>query len=188
MIIIEKNTDSVNTCIDYIINEVLGHNSDFAKFVKEFSYYINPTPINIPCMDNNCSIAVDAEITTVTPNNVASNKEFVSLSKHSILSYEDFVKFAIFVVGNHIPTPLKMGNHYNLTIGNNFTSIRFPNNISVSIKVFTSKNSIKYSINIIFHSTPVCEPYIRESDEYKSSIKNGWKVKEDFNKPIKKSI
>lgn len=103
-------------------------------------------------------------------------------------SYKDFVEYVLFTIGNNIPTPSKLGNLYNLTIANNFTSIKFPNNTSISIKVFTSKDSIKYCINITFHSTPVCDPYIRESDEFKSAIAHGWKVKEDFNKPIKKRI
>lgn len=216
MIIIEKNAKNINEAINMIIDEVLGFNSEFARSIREF--IINRTPYSydsITCSDNasystgtigtagginttSCTIGGDTinltkeQIGADTCSSICDATKLENLkigSTYKMESYEDFVDYALFMLINNIPTPLRMrGNPYNLTIGNDFTSIRFPNNISVSIKIFTNKDTIKYSINITFHSTPVCDPYIRESVEYKSAIKNGWKVKEDYHKPIKKNI
>lgn len=207
MITIEKNATDIGDAIDMIMREVFGLNSDFADSVQNFLHYKYPSFItNIPCGDINSTFGrTTGGITTVNYTQGTIGTEDNNYTKGTIGSatnlniehkdhggaiktYKEFVEYALFILGCNIPTPLRIGNPYNLTIGNDFTSIRYPNNTSVSIKVFTNKNAIKYSINITFHSTPVCDPYIRESDEYKSAIKNGWKVKEDFHKPIKKNI
>lgn len=206
MIIIEKTAKNVSEAIDMIIGEVFGCRSEFAESVQKFMSYKYPKSINdIACIDNNRAIErkgiIGTDIIHTTSGAIGATNSSTAVcateiktsnigltNHHRIESYKDFVEYALFILGNNIPTPLRLGNLYNLTIGNNFTAIRFPNNTSVSIKVFTNKDSIKYGINITFHSTPVCDPYVRESDEYKSAIKNEWKVKEDFNKPIKKNI
>ena len=204
MITIEKNATDIGSAIDMIMCEVFGLNSDFADSVQKFLHYKYPVSItSIPCSDNNSTFGsitghtyTQGTIGSVNDNNYTQGTIGTSPNlnirheDHSgaIKTYKEFVEYTLFILGCNIPTPLRIGNPYNLTIGNNFTSIRYPNNTSVSIKVFTNKDSIKYGINITFHSTPVCDPYIRESDEYKSAIKNGWNVKEDFHKPIKKNI
>lgn len=214
MITIEKTAINIGDAIDMIMCEVFGLHSDFADSVQKFLHYKNPQYITaIPCSDSNSTFGNTGTIGTIkatnyttgvidgTINNITKASDITDETKLSnlmigyenlysgaIRTYKEFVEYALFIVGCNIPTPLRIGNPYNLTIGNDFTSIRYPNNTSVSIKVFTNKDSIKYSINITFHTTSVCDPYIRESDEYKSAIKKGWKVKEDFHKPIKKNI
>lgn len=192
MITIEKNATDIGSAIDMIMCEVFGPNSDFADSVQKFLHYKYPISItSIPCSDNNSTFgSITGHIYTQETIGTSIANLKIEHEDHSgaIKTYKEFIEYALFILGCNIPTPLKIGNPYNLTIGNNFTSIRYPNNTSISIKVYTNKDSIKYCINITFHSTPICDPYIRESDEYKSAIKNGWKVKEDFHKLIKKNI
>lgn len=201
MIIIEKQTNSVLEAITAIISEVFGTDSEFAKSILEFTNYKQrSTPITIttnPCL----SITKDTNLTSGVsdPNTITTDQMYMYTSAKSISdlkigyncyelnSYKDFVEYVLYTLSKNIPTPLN-NNPYNLTIGNNFASIRFPNNVSISVKTFISKDTIKYSINITFHCVPVLDPYVRESDEYKAAIANGWKIKDDHHKPIKKNI
>jgi hypothetical protein len=183
MIIVEKHTNSVSEAI-IIIKEVFGSNSEFAKSISEFTNYKqHATPITSLSIINENSNTVTTSHNTF---DALSDLKF-RYNCYEIDSYKDFVEYALYTLSKNIPTPLN-SSPYNLTIGNNFASIRFPNNISISIKTFISKDAIKYSVNIVFHCVPALDPYVRDSDEYKAAIANGWKVKDEHHKPIKKNI
>lgn len=198
MIIIEKHTNSVLEAITAIIDEVFGTDSEFAKTILEFTNHKQrSTPITTnPCLsvaeDTNSTSGIIGRPDTITTTQMSTSaKSFfdqkIGYNCYELNSYKDFVEYVLYTLSKNIPTPLN-NNPYNLTIGNNFASIRFPNNISISIKTFISKDTIKYSINITFHCVPVLDPYVRESDEYKNAIANKWKIKDDYHKPIKKNV
>ena len=113
---------------------------------------------------------------------IGCNLIFDAANSNTFKKYEDYVKWALQVVENNIPSPfsVKYPSCFGLNVGSNYFTIRMPFNVGFGINVVKTKKSIMYEISIIFFTD---ERFIKDSEDYKFMIDNGWSIKErKFNK------
>lgn len=91
-------------------------------------------------------------------------------------SYDEFVKWGIWVINQNYPSIFKNGSsagHHSGVFGIYGFTIQFPNDIALRIEVHDNNDSIMYYVDIMYCGSCVC--FFKESNVYKSAIKNGYK-------------
>ena len=101
--------------------------------------------------------------------------------KYNFKSYVDFVKWAICEIEMNPPSPFNLGypvSCYSLSLNPESFIIRFPNNIGIGIEISVRDSSIVYITDIIYYNSSFTdETLFRETEFYKSAIKNNWERK-----------
>lgn len=96
---------------------------------------------------------------------------------NNLNSYIDWVDWAIDVCENNTPSPFSVDYPnacINLTVGNNFFTIKLKSGFGLGIKVDTIKGNISYEASIVFYSD---ENFIKYTNEYNMMRRNGWDIK-----------
>ena len=90
-------------------------------------------------------------------------------------SYDEFVKWGIWVISQNYPSIFKNGSssgHFSGVFGIYGFTIQFPNDIALSIEVHGEKDNILYYIDIKYCGN--CTLFFKQSCVYKSAVKNGY--------------
>ena len=103
----------------------------------------------------------------------SDNKEMFNNFK----TYEDWVDWALTTCREEIPTPFSIDypSCYNLTLGNNYFTIKHKKGFGFGIKVDNKKGHVSYEVSIVFYTD---ERLIKETAQYKSLINNHWDIKD----------
>lgn len=91
-------------------------------------------------------------------------------------SYDEFVKWGIWVISQNYPSIFKNGSsagHHSGTFGIYGFTVQFPNDIALSIEVHGEKDNIVYYVDIKYCGS--CTLFFKQSSVYKSAVKNGYK-------------
>lgn len=189
-------TKDKNICNE-IVDIVLCNNANSAQNINS----INPVSIAVDNATNNIYkdsttgdpnfFETEKSITApYTPyidpniNNSISTSDIAIQSmndKYNFKSYMDFVKWAIYEIEMNPPSPFNLGypvSCYSLTLKPESFIIRFPNNIGIGIEVSVKGDSIFYTIDIVYFNTSFIDQILfKETDLYKTAIKNKWEIK-----------
>lgn len=128
----------------------------FAKTVKDIDDVLS-------IFDNTCHIVC--------------NRMKSAMENYAINRYDDWVCWALKTCIDNTPSPFSTeypGGLYSLNVGPNFFNIRFPSSFAFGIRV-NNRKDVSYEVTITFFNEPV---FIENTPNYKSMIKNGWKVKD----------
>lgn len=90
-------------------------------------------------------------------------------------SYDEFVKWGIWVINQNYPSIFKNGSssgHYSGVFGIYGFTVQFPNDIALSIDVHGEKDNIVYYVDIKYYGS--CTLFFKQSNVYKSAVKNGY--------------
>lgn len=101
-------------------------------------------------------------------------------TRYNFDTYDQFVKWAIYVIENNYPSPFSLGypnSMYTLKLDKDNFLITFPNGIGFGITVGVLDKSIVYNVDIVYKCDSMNQILFMENDVYKSAIKNGWESK-----------
>lgn len=93
------------------------------------------------------------------------------------IKYDYIVSHALDLCNENIPSPFSTAypSCYGITLGNDFFTLRIPNEFGFGVKVLLTKTGIKYEASIVFYNNKL---FVEESEYYNSLINDGWEVKE----------
>ena len=186
-----KHNAIINVYNDYINHDIVLCETSTTNSINTEDKFIDKVCSNGECSGSITNMKKPSESILDNMNQSTSASDIIlpytssdSVKINRVFSsYEEFVEWALWICSNNIPSPFKLGypsSCHCLTLATDYFTIRFPNNIGIGIKVFSNKKGIQYSLNIVFYNIPgSSEVFIRETNEYKNAIKNGWTEKKN---------